>query len=511
MSSSGRDKNRSTNSRKGKGFHLDAMPFSISPEEALDSFRTWAEEDQGLRYLLSYGSVRIGAAYVPVWSFDLNIRFDDKATNTNKRKKWKPPMFSIYGEHQSTVYLPGLSSYAGYSYRRSLIHPVHSTSLVFMGDKTQPFGAWMLKDMKLQDTGAPISIAPDAWNATEGRSFSVVKEELQDIVASSWPYNKNEEPVPQVQTQVVNSRRVYMPTFVIDYKIMGLEYRAFISGCDRAAPIAGVSHQLWGDNNMFDHPEFHQASKDFMSVVAQNTPRVRQALPFLMTLIRPLVKGVYFLALRVWAKIPIIGVAGGLFAGFRKIYRPYWDDRTASAEWERQRDNESIATEEDDWVFQTADFRDADGDAVKFFFRNRQRILSQLSGDEDHAEGQYDWYKEWEQWAQQQWQQQQRSSGSGSYQQQQQQQSYQRQQQQTSASSKKRTEYHWDFDENDPYSVLAIPRTANKKGISQGFRTQMLKHHPDTQPNASEAQKQRAVERSKIITLAYRKLKSVKK
>jgi curved DNA-binding protein CbpA len=37
----------------------------------------------------------------------------------------------------------------------------------------------------------------------------------------------------------------------------------------------------------------------------------------------------------------------------------------------------------------------------------------------------------------------------------------------------------------------------------------MLKFHPDVQPSgASEAEKERAAERSKLVTEAYRKLKS---
>jgi len=36
----------------------------------------------------------------------------------------------------------------------------------------------------------------------------------------------------------------------------------------------------------------------------------------------------------------------------------------------------------------------------------------------------------------------------------------------------------------------------------------MLAHHPDTQVNASEAGKSRALERSKLITDAYRKIKA---
>ena len=40
----------------------------------------------------------------------------------------------------------------------------------------------------------------------------------------------------------------------------------------------------------------------------------------------------------------------------------------------------------------------------------------------------------------------------------------------------------------------------------------MLKYHPDTQePNASDAQKRRSTERSKLISEAYRKIKTERK
>ena len=188
-----------------KRFELDALPFTISPEEALESFRSWAEGDQGLRYLLSYDSIRIGAAFVPVWSFDLNIRFKQGKDGSSS---WKPPLFSVYGSQD--IHVPGLSAYSGYSYRRSLLNPVHSTTLVFMNGLTQPFGGWMLRDLSLQSTGQPIQVIPDAWNATQAQALSVVKEDLQGVVDSSW--SSNSEP-PKVQTEVVSSRRVYMPTY----------------------------------------------------------------------------------------------------------------------------------------------------------------------------------------------------------------------------------------------------------------------------------------------------------
>lgn len=478
----------SRNSRSNKRFQLDALPFSISPEEALYSFRLWAEKEQGLRYLLSYNSIRIGAAFVPVWSFDLNICF----LQSNAHLNWKPPLFSVFGP-QAVVHLPGISAYSGYSYRRSLVGPVHSTALVFMGDQTQPFGGWMLRDMKLQSSGVPIQVVPDAWNATQGRAFAIVKEELQQLTNQAWADFDGalDSNPPRVQTQVLNSRRVYMPTYVIEYKILGLEYTAFVSGCDQGAPVSGVSHKILGDTTFFGPKEIPVESFDFVARLALRMP----------SMLRPILAIIGVFLKRIWAKVPILGVAGGVVAGYRKIYQPWIDNQSASAEWERQREHEALMEEED--FLRKDDFVDSSGAARLYFFRNRDIILDALGGDSNHEEG--DWYKDWEEWARQQWQQQQqRGQQQSAYQEQRQQQTYQR-------SKQKKTEYQWDFDPNDPYSVLGIQRGATKQEVSQAFRKEMLKHHPDTQPNASEAQKRRAVERSKYITEAYRKIKAQQK
>lgn len=386
----------SKSSSNNRRFDLQALPFSISPEEALESFRKWAENDQGLRYLMNYKSIRIGAAYVPVWSFDVNIRFKGAKSSP----KWKPPMFRTYDEgprgQQEIIFVPGLASYAGYSYRRSLINPVHSTTLAFMGDHTQPFGGWMLKDMKLRASGNPVSVVPDAWNSTQGQAFSVVKEELQGIVDSSWPHA--DEPPPHVQTQVVNARRVFMPTFVIDYSILGLEYRAFVSGCDQSAPVGGVSHQLFGKSNFATSSDFHQSSRNFLSQVWSGGSQLlrRFNLPVLIWIFRPFLTVFWFVILRLWAAFPIAGAAGGIFAGFRKVLQPWMDNRRADAEWERQRQHEAQMREDDKDVKSRDDFDDVSGSAQAYFYRNKVEILRALSGEYDHGEGNFDWYADWQ-------------------------------------------------------------------------------------------------------------------
>lgn len=476
---------RFSSSTKGGGFQLHALPFSVAPEDALDKFRGWAEADQGLKYLMNYDSVRIGAAYVPVFSFDLNVRFGNN---------WKPPMFSVY--RGNTIHIPGLSAYAGYSYRRSLINPVHSTSLVFLGDETQPFGGWMLKDMVLKETGASISVIPDAWNATQARAYHVVLEELQSISYGSWPQDGQ---APKVQAEIVNARRVFMPTFVIEYSILGLQYRAFVSGCDKAAPVAGNNHRILGEHNMFESPEFHQQSRNFLTWSA-GMLRI-QNLPFILRVFRPALTLMWFGLMRIWATIPLIGAATGVIAGYRKIVQPWMDARSASAEWERQRENEARMEDED--VRSRNDFTDT-GAARQFFYQNKKTILDHLGGSYEHKEGDFDWYKQWEEWANQQWRQQEQAQQQSTYHRRQTS-GHQGYKEQTSR--QKTQEFRWDFDENDPYSVLDIRRGVTKQEVSAAFRKQMLKYHPDTQPNASEAQKIRLVERSKIITEAYRRIK----
>jgi curved DNA-binding protein CbpA len=60
----------------------------------------------------------------------------------------------------------------------------------------------------------------------------------------------------------------------------------------------------------------------------------------------------------------------------------------------------------------------------------------------------------------------------------------------------------------ESYAVLGVHRGATSSEISAAFRKQMMIYHPDMQTGASEGERLRATERSKLITEAYRKLKS---
>ena len=471
-------------------FQLHALPFSISPTQAWDKFTKWAYNEQGLRYLIRKQAM--SAAYCPVWSFDVNLRFVVKDQDTGRRRlDWKPSMFSVYGS-QSVVHIPGLSTYAGYLYPRSLLNPVHNTSLVFLGAKTTPWGKWMLKDIRGGGpNGEDIKITPDPWNATRGRALTILKQELTGI-AQEAPDGQE----VQLQTETVRARRVYMPTYVIEYSVLGVQYQAFVSGADAGSEVSGNSHKIWETPDQ----QSSQGLQGFLSQAFATFQRSAQTVGGQRTLsiLAILVRFLGHVVGRLLIRLPWVAALGGVFVGFRKFVQPFVGSRWTSAAWERQREHEATMDERE--FDHDDDFVDS-GAAQRFFQANRGRILRHFTGDEPrHETGDYDFYRDWEEWARRTYQQQQ----------QQQQQGYSYQQQQRVHAQKKQSEFQWDFDPNDPYSVLGIKRGASKQEVSAAFRREMLKYHPDAQQSSkiSDAERRRSTERSKLISDAYRKIKS---
>ena len=92
---------------------------------------------------------------------------------------------------------------------------------------------------------------------------------------------------------------------------------------------------------------------------------------------------------------------------WRKLLRPYIDDRAASEEWKQERDHDARMDS-----FKYREFRDATGASQAYFARNRERILRHLRGKEgrqQQSDGQ-EWYSQWEEWAKQQWENAQREA-----------------------------------------------------------------------------------------------------
>lgn len=321
-----------------------------------------------------------------------------------------------------------------------------------------------------------LEVFPDPWNATRSSAFSVIYDELHDM-ANEQRQSTNYEVT--VESERLSSRRIYMPTYVVEYTILGITYKAYLSGIDPSVQVSGVSHQtIFSDGSTGD--QVLQGASSFLSTLPQRVvPTAASALQFFG--LRPFVaigRIGWTVVSRVAMKFHLIGLFGGLFVAWRKIFRPYMDDRNATTEWERQRDREAQTSES----FHEDSFRDT-GSAKRYFTINQKRILGSLRGEEGRKEEQEStqWYAQWEQWAREQWEQAQREASraqeewqrqqqGGTYQQYQQQQQQTQQQRQTKYKQAKKDDYQWDFDVNDPYSVLGISRNSTKEEVSKAFR-----------------------------------------
>jgi len=383
-----------------------------------------------------------------------------------------------------------------------------------------PFGSWMLEPLKY-DTQI-LDVYPDPWNATRERAFSVIYDELHEMANEQYHKQTQSDDTTSevgVETQRLSSRRIYMPTYIVEYTILGITYQAFLSGCDPSIQVSGVSHRTIFSAGSKGDQVLEGASSFLSSLPQRVVPTAAAALQFFG--LRPFVALVqigWSVVSRVAMKFHFIGLFSGVYVAWKKIFRPYMDNRTATAEWERQRDYEAQTSES----FREDSFRD-NGSAKAYFTRNQERIIASLSGEEGrhHEQESYEWYNQWEQWAREQWEQAQRetSRAQEEWQRQQQQQqgrtykqyqqsTQQQQQRQRKYKQEKKDDFKWDFDVNDPWSVLGIPRSSSKEEVSKAFRREMLKHHPDLQSQASEKEKTRANERSKLVSDAYRKIKA---
>ena len=471
---------RSNNKRRSNSFQLDALPFRVAPHEAYIQFENWAINEQGLGPFLNlgspFGSAKLSAAYTPFWYFDLNVRWR-KGRSTIQPPE---PFRTAYpNSPNGVVHVPGLASYAGFTYRRSLIDPVHNTTPVFLKEEISPFGTWMLEPLKYNNNN--LDIFPDPWNATRERSLSIIYDELVEM--GNEGIDDGDNNTIRVEIERLGARRIYMPTYVVDYTILGVTYRAFISGCDSSVSVSAISHKTttpFADSRN----EVFKGASSFLSQKA--LPLAGTAVQFFG--LRPIVAiaqlGFNILA-RVAMKLHIVGLFGGLYLTYQKIVRPYLHDKETREKWERQRDHEAQMHS-----FSYHEFRDYDGLAQRYFRQNQKKILRSLGGEEGREQTQQgtSWYEQWEEWAreqfeeaqreasraQQEWQRQQQQQGryqGGQRQQTKQQQQYSQQKTGRQYKQKaKQDEFKWDFDANDPWQVLGVPRGASKEEVSKAFR-----------------------------------------
>lgn len=473
--------------KKRKRFKLDTLPFSVSPQEAMMKFDQWATSEQGLPYY----KVHVSAAFVPVWSFDLNVRFKTFLDTTGSARSstysysWKPNALNAAYPEQEIIHLPGLATYSGYTYRRTLVDPVHNKTLLFMGDKTIPFNPKMLDDMTFVDPESgekkTIQVFPDPWNATESSALNIVKDQLTDDMEKMMN-SRSENIQTNIEIQVVSSRRVYLPTYIFDYSVLGGGdgYRSFISGCDAGMPVSGISHQTF---SIFE---------DSLSTISTNIPGP-VAIWLTSTFGNVAIRNITTFIGRVVFKYPFFAI---ITVGAFKFVIPRMRNHLTLEQWKEQREYDATRPPEE---YHHADhFEDTSFGAQRYFELHREailRILSQINefnfshfGSQGPREGYRNYGGRY----------QERRRG-GTY--------------ENHNNNKRTNNYEEDrvnqnnFGRNNPYSILGLKKSAKMSEVSAAFRREMLKYHPDMNANATEAEKLKALERSKLITEAYRKIK----
>lgn len=101
-------------------------------------------------------------------------------------------------------------------------------------------------------------------------------------------------------------------------------YEAFVSGCDEGAQVSGISHKIFD----MDTSNVSKASTHASSLLSTGITYIQHGLRIfggrqIGTIIVVSIQFFGSLAARLLMRLPLIGVLGGAFVGFRKIIRPW--------------------------------------------------------------------------------------------------------------------------------------------------------------------------------------------
>ncbi len=173
-----------------------------------------------------------------------------------------------------------------------------------------------------------IDMFPDPWNATHERAFSVVCDELRDMsteqyrerIGSSDDATTGEV---RVETKRLSSQRIYMPTYVVEYTILGVTYQAFLSGCNHSVQVSGVSHKNAFSAGSGGVRVLEGASSFLSGLSCRAVPTVATALQLFG--LRPFVAVArvrWAMLSRVAMKFHVIGLFSGAYIAWKKIIAP---------------------------------------------------------------------------------------------------------------------------------------------------------------------------------------------
>ena len=235
-------------------YGIKAIPFSIYTDKAIRKFHEW-RDDHDVTLFFDDRSVSIEALMLPFWTFDLYLRFQDHSS-------LKPSVLQAYKilqeETGSTIFLPGMSSYAGYLYKQdahNLLNVVHSSSLLFeksndlnndhivKADPVKNLLPWMLDDLPYRQ-GDGLPVYSDAWGSSLMDSLTSM---LRNCLVPFLFRTHDETLSSSIDVMVKSATRLYLPTYVIKYKVLGTQFQAFASGWSIDSTVSGIPRVLKKD------------------------------------------------------------------------------------------------------------------------------------------------------------------------------------------------------------------------------------------------------------------------
>ena len=192
----------------------------------------------------------------------------------------------------------------------------------------------------------------------------------------------------------------------------------------------------------------------------------------------------------VLSKLPTFLVAGLLFGVTKKLLYPFYVETKSWEDSQKEKDYE--ARESSEWMWRDT-FKDVGGEGMKNFRTTRARARGEYFRRQQQQQQQQEYYQD----------------GQRRQEQRQQEQRQQHQQQQRTKQSSNNSKVQFDFDTTDPYEVLRMDKKKplTKQSLSQAFRREMMKWHPDRFQDATAERKNYATERTKLITNHYTQLR----
>ncbi|GMH92601.1 hypothetical protein TL16_g12394 [Triparma laevis f. inornata] len=445
-------------SSNNKSFNLKGLPFTVPPTSVSSSFRAWTVT-QGIDKLINLKNCAVTPTYMPFYVFDFNMK-----DNLNK-----------------VTYHQGLPIYAGYNYRRSLANSAHDSTF---SNNENISNAELFEDKWLNRIYSPAhnSFSPtqafineevvlDTWKSHRSSCWRVAMSSVTNDDSSKF--------------ELINSNRAYLPVYIVEYTLFNLPFRVAISGCDKNIndPIIHhlTDHRFMSDEMKQNFANWIKRGGEMLgnnNSSSYNDPyrpnrfnRSRDIGTFAFY-------GLLGAARFVLSKLPMFLIAGLLFGVSKKLLYPFYVE---SANWEEsQKEKEFESRESGEWKWKNT-FKDVGGEGRRNFKRQESR----------------------------QQQQQYYEKRQGGRQQQQSQRSQQQQQQKQRTTGTSSSKVKFDFDTTDPYAVLVLDKSKplTKQSLSQAFRREMMKWHPDRYHDATEERKLYATERTKLITNHYTQLR----